>query len=528
MKNNDIINNLILENAALKAELAEAQQKLAWLIEQLTSSRRRLYGPSSEKSVYDGIQTQTEIFDDIQPPIVVMGGGSPLAGEPQPNKNKPIKRGEMSTRLPEGLPVETIECELPEGQQECPECGEQMQPIGKEIARREIKVIPAQVTIIEYSRIAYICNNCAETNDTAPIVKAPIPPPVIKGSMCTPETAAHIIVQKFVMGSPLYRLEKDFNRSGIPIKRQTMANWLIRCSEGYFEPVYDELHLLLCQKEIVHSDDTPFQVLREPGKPAQSDSRMWLYRTSCDAKFPIVLYDYQPDKRKERPRDFLAGFSGYLLTDGCSSYHSLPDNIIVVGCFQHVRSKFSDALKCLKVEDRPGSLALIGKEYCNRIFDIDREAKDCTFDERFDMRNKKAVPVLDEFHAWLESVKPYVSSKSKLGVAVGYALNQWKYLTNYLLDGRLECNNSRSERSIKPFVINRKNFLFATSVAGARAAAVLQSLTETAIENGLNPFEYLTYVLRTAAAGNIRNDADLLDKLLPHNAPEFCRALKQK
>jgi transposase len=522
MKNNITIDSLILENTALKAELAEVKQQLSWVTEQLISSRRKLYGASSEKSVYDGAHVQTEIFEDVQAPIVII---SDDATSEQSKPNRPKKRGEMSSRLPEGLPIETVECVLSEDEQICPEHGTQMQSIGKEVVRKELKIIPAKIMIVETVRTAYLCRDCEKIAETPPIVKPPLPPQVIKGSMCTPETVAHIIVEKCVMGSPVHRQEKAWRRNGIPLTRQTMNNWVIRCSQDYFEPIYDELHRLLLLQDIAQSDATVIQVLREPGKPAQSDSQMWLYRSSCGASFPIVLYNYQPDKRQERPRDFLAGFSGYLLTDGASSYHCLPDNIIVVGCFAHVLVKFSDALKCLNREDRAGSLALIGKNYCKRIFDIDREIEDVTFEERFEIRNKKAAPVLNEFHAWLESVNQYISTKSKLGKAVGYALNQWKYLTNYLLDGRIECNNSRSERSIKPFVINRKNFLFATSVAGADATAVTHSLTETAIENGLDPFKYLTYVLQTSAGSNIREDADLLNKLLPHNAPDFCKAL---
>jgi len=529
MENEVTIKSLTIENATLKAELSEVKQKLNWLMEQLSSNRRKLYGQSSEKSVYDSQAVQLTLsFPDIEPDteIVTIGQRSDTSSETQPiTATKPKKRAEMSTRLPASLPIETVECALPDDEQECTVCGQPLHAIGKELARRELKIIPAKAVVVEYWRNAYACRNCEQTAAKVPVVKAPLPPQVIKGSMCAPETVAHIVVQKCVMGSPLYRQEQDWRHNGIPIARQTMANWLIKTSEDYFEPIYDELHRRLLFNKCLHSDDTVFQVLREPGKPAQSYSRMWLYRTSIDAKHPIVLYDYQPDKKQERPREFLKGFSGYLLTDGYAAYHNLPGEIIVVGCFSHVRSRFSDALKCLQESEQPGSLALIGKGYCDHIFDIERDIKDKSFDERFEIRNQKAAPLLDEFHAWLESVNQYASTKSKLGSAVNYALNQWKYLIRYLLDGRIECSNNRAERSVKPFVINRKNFLFATSVAGARAAAVLHSMTETAKESGLNPFKYLTYVLRSAMAGKIREDAELLGKLLPENAPVYCRAI---
>ena len=517
------MDSLIIENAALKEELSEVKHKLSWLMEQVSSNRRRLYGPSSEKSVYDGVGDQIGLFHDGPSETVAVQALAPVSI--QPTKAKPIKRGEMSSRLPDNLPIETIECQLPDSGQGCQVCNSHMHVIGKEVARRELKIIPAKAVIKEFVRYAYGCRNCENNDISTPIVKAPMPPQLIKGSMCSPETIAHIAVQKFVMGSPIYRQEAEWRRQGIPITRQTMNNWMIRCSEDYLEPIYDELHRRLLLHSCLHSDDTGTQVLREPGKTAQSKSYMWIYRTSGDAKYPIVLYDYQPDRKKERPRKFLDGFSGFLMTDAYAAYHSLPENIIVVGCFAHVRSGFSDALKCLKESERPGSLALVGKEFCDKLFDIERSIKDKPFDERYLARQKEAVPVLDDFYAWLKWLQPRAGQKSKLGAAVGYALNQWKYLVRYLLDGRIEISNNRCERSAKSYVINRKNFLFSTSVAGARATAVFHSLTETAKENGLNPHEFLTYVLREAAAGSVHRDSDLVRALLPENAPTECRAI---
>jgi len=526
MENDVLIAKLQRENAALnsevsvlRAENAEINAKLNWLIEQLSSNKRKMYGSSSDKSAYD----QVGLFEEGVPFVPVIKTEESADNAPPRQKQK--KSGEMGSRLPPGLPVEVIECVLPEEEQVCQEHNAPMRPIGKELVRREVNMIPAKVEIREFWRYSYLCRACEEASvGSPPIVKAALPPQVIKGAMCSPETVAHIAVQKCVMGSPIYRQEAEWKRQGIPIKRQTMTNWLIRCSEDYLEPIYDRLHWQLCQHKFLHSDSTSFQVLREPGKPAQSQSQMWLYRTSGDAEHPIVLYDYQPDKKQERPRDFLAGFSGYLMTDAFSSYHCLPDDIILVGCLAHVRAKFSDALKVMKKdEDRVGSLALIGKQFCEGLFDIERDIADSSFDERHIVRNERSQPILEEFHNWLNSVQPFVASQSKLGKAINYALNQWKYLIRYLLDGRIECSNNRAERSIKTLVINRKNFLFSTSVAGARATAVFHSMTETAKESGLNPHEYLSHVFRTAAGVSLRENPDLVIALLPENAPPTCR-----
>jgi transposase len=522
MQNTEIVESLMIENAALKAELSEVREQLSRLMEQLSSHRRKLFGVSSEKTIYNCNNEQLTFLEE--PSGIVVVHGVDAAGETEaPQRTRPKKRGEMSTRLPPDMPVEVVECVLSDD--ELDGHGKKMHAIGRTLVRRELKITPAKATIVEFWQTSYSCRD-SEINDETPyIIKAPLPPQVIKGSMCAPETIAHIITQKCVMGTPIHRQWQDWRRRGIPLTKQTMVNWLIRCSEDYFEPIYDELHHRLLQHTLLHSDGTTFQVLREPGRSAQSKSQMWLYRTGADAEHPIVLYDYQPDKTKERPRDFLEGFKGYLSTDGYAAYQSLPADIILVGCFAHVRTYFTDALKCLKESNRPGSLALKGQDYCNKLFEIDREADGKTFDERFKIRVKKAKPVLDEFNGWLKSVEPHVSTKSKIGKAVNYALNQWEYLIRYMLDGRIECSNNRSERSIKPFVINRKNFLFATSVPGARATAVLHSITETAKESRLDPFQYITYVLRTAAGLNIHTDTKLIEQLLPENAPDFCRVM---
>ena len=515
---------LTAENSALRAELTELKSKLDWLVEQISSNRRRMFGSMSERSAYVGGDSQLGLFEDDTPEFV------PVAPEEKPvvttGKNRPIKRGELGSRLPDNLPIETIVHELPEEERICPDCGGSMHSIGKVVVRRDLKIIPAKAVVVEHEQHSYSCRNCEHnsSNEPAPIIKAGLPPQVIKGSLCAPETVAHIAVQKCVMGVPIYRQEADWNRNGIPIKRQTMVSWMIRCNEVYLEPIYDEMHLRLCQHKFLHSDGTVIQVLREPGKKPQSDSCMWVYRTSGEAEHPIILYEYQPDKTQERAKEFLKGFSGYLMTDGSSSYGGLPDGIVLVGCLAHVRSKFFDAVKVIQnEEDRVGSLPFIGKEYCDNLFDIEREAKDKTFEERHTIRNEKAAPILDEFHSWLLSVQPTMAPRSKLGIAVTYALNQWIYLIRYLLDGRIEISNLRCERSIKPFVINRKNFLFSTSVAGAKATAVFHSITETAKESGLNPHEYLSHIFRTAAGTDLRENYDMVISLLPQNAPESCR-----
>ena len=202
------------EVSALKAENAEINGKLNWLVEQITSNNRKLYGSSSEKSAYDFGGAQVGLFEEGVPVVPIIETEEPE--ENAPPRQRPKKRGEMGSRLPANLPVEIVECVLPEESQDCPNGHGPMRAIGKELVRRELKMIPAKAVVTEFWRYSYLCRICEETTaGPAPIIKAELPPQVLKGSMCAPETIAHIIVEKCVMGSPLYRQEAAWNRIGI-------------------------------------------------------------------------------------------------------------------------------------------------------------------------------------------------------------------------------------------------------------------------------------------------------------------------
>jgi len=324
------------------------------------------------------------------------------------------------------------------------------------------------------------------------------------------------------MASPLYRQEAEWNRRGIMLSRQTMSNWLIGATENWLEPIYGALKGILRSHTVLHADETTIQVLHEPGKTAQSKSYMWLYRTSGNAKHPIVIYEYKPDRKATHPTEFLRGFKGYLHTDGYEGYHGLPPDIVVIGCWAHVRRRFDEALKALPERDRADSNAVRGKHYCDKLFELERKFAGLTADKRHEERQKLSKPVIAEFYAWLTNLNAL--PKSPIGIAAQYALGQRAYLERYLLDGRLELSNNRAERSIKPFVIGRKNFLFSNTQRGATASAVMYSIIETAKENNLNPFAYLTYVFQNAPNWNIRDNPSDLERLLPYSVPKTLKA----
>jgi transposase len=496
--------NLVAE----KAERARLERQVEYLLEQMRLSRHRQFGVSSEKSEYD--LAQLNLFNEAE---VMAETERPEPELVEIEKHYRKAKRSAAGRLPEGLPVEIIEYILPEDEQICCECGCALHVMGHE-SRRELKIIPAQASIVEHRRAVYSCRHCEQTDIRVPIRKADIPKPVIPGSFVSPEAVAHIMNQKFVLSVPLYRQEQEFGRSDILLSRQTMSNWLLGAAEDWLEPLYNHMKALLLEHKVLHADETTLQVLREPGKTAQSKSYMWLYRTSGDAEYPIVLYEYQPSRRMEHPARFLEGWSGYLHADGYDGYHKLHDGIAVVGCWAHLRRKFDEALKIVPEKGREDSLALIGKRYCDRLFALERQFESLSPQQRFEQRMESSRPLMEELFAWAYSCG--AAPKSSVGKAVHYAISQRKYLEKYLLDGRLELSNNRAERSIKPFVIGRKNWLFANTPRGAKASAIIYSVIETAKENGLKPFEYLTHIFRTAPNLDL-NSPQQLDSLLPHH-----------
>ncbi len=306
-----------------------------------------------------------------------------------------------------------------------------------------------------------------------------------------------------------------------------MANWIIKGTEQWLKPLYDRMHEHLLKQDILHADETTLQVLKEPGRSAENKSYMWLYRTGRENS-AIVLYDYQTTRASKHPRRFLSGFKGYLHVDGYAGYNALQPDITLVGCWAHARRKFDEALKALPLDKRKSPVAAKeGLAFCNKLFTIERDLKSVTFEERYRLRQEHSLPVLEAFWSWLKYQAPRVLPKSAFGQAITYCLKQWDKLNAFLLDGRLELDNNRGERSIKPFVIGRKNWLFSNTPRGAKTSATVYSIVESAKENGLNPYTYLKYLFEQLPNVDLKNES-VLDSLLPYSEalPGECRVQK--
>ena len=505
---------------ALEALVSKQKALIEYYENQFLLLKRRQFGTSSEKSDID-VQQLNLFPDPTEVPL-------PTIDETEDIKYTRKKRKGKREEDLSGLPVERIDYKLSEEERGCPECGETMHDIGVGNVRKELTLIPAKVVVVEHATHSYACKNpeCVEVGGGTPIiVKAESPAALIPGSLASPSLVAHIIVQKYSNGMPLYRIEKGFQYDGVVATRQNMSNWAIRCVNLYLILIYTMLKTFFMKESVAHSDGTHTQVLHELGRAPQTKSCVRIYRTSGCSERKIVIYEYTETKGKEHPQRFLNDFVGFLHTDGEEGYHSLSPDIIIVGCWAHLRRYWENLLNTIPKDKRKGSDAERGVAYITQLFLLERKFKDFSPEERFQKRLEMSKPVADSFFAWAQKLAPL--PKSPLGKPVHYALSQRQYLENVFIDGRLELSNNRAERSVKKYVMGRKAWLFSNTPDGAHTNSVLYSIVETALENGLHPFYYIKFLLETLPRTSTNDD---LQGLLPwsDSLPGWCRAPVKK
>ncbi|MFC5468476.1 IS66 family transposase [Cohnella suwonensis] len=502
------------------AKIAELTAKLNWYQEQFRLAQQKRFGASSEKTNPD--QVEMDLFNEAEI-LATPDSEEPSVETVTYSRKKAV--GNREAKLDQ-FPVETVDYTLTESEQVCSCCGGALHEMSTEI-RNEIAIVPAEVKVVRHVRHVYACRHCEREEISTPIITATMPKPVYPGSLASPSAIAYVMGQKYVDAQPLYRQEQQFARLGLTLSRQTLANWMMYGANQWLSLLADRMREHLLKQDILHADETTLQVLREPGKSAETQSYLWLYRTGRMGP-PIVLFDYRPTRGGENPRDFLKGFSGYLHVDGYPGYHKVA-GVTLVGCWAHARRKFDEAMKSLPAShDKTKTTAQQGLDFCNQLFAVERELKESSPEERYAIRQERSRPIVDAYSSWLKQQRSRTLPKSLLGQAITYSINQWDKLTAFLADGRLEIDNNRSERSIKPFVIGRKNWLFANTPRGAKASSTIYSVIETAKENGLNPFKYLQYLFEQMPQLSDPKDPEELDRLLPWSSslPLTCRIFK--
>lgn len=483
----------------------------ALLSERLSIAQRKRFGSSSEKYT-DGYE-QMNLFNEAEE-TAVEDAEEPVMEEicPKPYKRKK-RKGKKEQDLSAYPVTETIHYTLNGEDGFCPECGTAMKEVTTEITKT-LKFIPAHFEVLEEVVHVYSCPKCSAME------RAEKPQPFLKGSIATPSLVAGIMNAKYVNGMPLARQEREFKRYDLNLSAKTMANWIILCAQRFLEPLYNKMKEVFLQSHYAHCDETRIQVLDEPEQKPETQNWMWVYMIDGNSDGPrMVLFQYERTRGGYHPKEFLDGYSGYLTTDGYQSYHNLPESIQVTGCMAHSRRRFEECLTILKKqltkEQLKQTIAYQAMERIAMLYKIEELIKNEPPEKKYEVRQTQAKPLVDAYFAWLHTFEEDVDRSSKIGDAILYALNQEKYLRRYLEDGHLSIDNNECERSIKNFAVGRRNWLFAKSIKGANASAIVYSITETAILHGLRPYNYLAYVMeKISQAPQFGNDS-YLNELLP-------------
>ena len=490
-----------------ESTISTQAERIAFLEEwkRLMDSQR--FGSRSERLSID----QYPLFNEAE---VEASEAETIADEVAVPAHTRKKRGRRP--LPDFLPVQEILHDLSDEEKVCAhDSSHTLVAIGRE-SSDQLKFIPATVEILRHIRPKYACPTCKEGVKIAPMPKLPIPK-----SLATPSLLAHVATSKYVDGLPLYRQEKIFQRLGIDVSRATLASWMVKMGD-LVEPLMGRIRKEIRSHSFVQCDETPFQVLKEPGKRAQSQSYLWTLRGG-KPDHPLIYYEYDPSRSGEVPKRLLRGFEGFLQTDGYEGYTAIgkEPGIVHVGCWAHTRRKFDEALrgqgKVKKKGTKSTAKASKARQALSQIqamYRIEREFKDASIEERYRVRQERTRPIIEKLRVWLDVSIDTVPPQSLTGKAMHYMHRQWPKLVRVLDDGQVPLDTNLVENAIRPFVIGRKAWLFADSMAGARASANLYGLIETAKANRIEPNRYLAHLFEVLPT---ITEPEQLDPLLPQN-----------
>ena len=379
-------------------------------------------------------------------------------------------------------------------------CGCQMKRIGEDSSEK-LDYIPGTFTVEQHIRGKWVCHTC-ET-----MIQAPVPAQVIDKGIPAAGLLAQVLVAKYGDHLPLYRQEKIFARAGVEIARSTLADWVGRCGVA-LQPLVDALRDALHQQLVLHADETPVAMLM-PGKKKTHRAYVWAYTSTPFSTLNTVVYDFAPSRSGEHARAFLQGWQGKLVCDDFAGYKaSFKEGIIEIGCMAHARRKFFDLHAA-----NQSQLAQYALEQIGKLYEIERQGKELSDENRRQLRQTQSKPILDQWHQWLLSQRQKVPDGSATAKAIDYSLKRWHALIRYLEDGAIPIDNNRVENQIRPWALGRSNWLFAGSLRSGQRAANVMSLIQSAKLNGHDPYAYLKDVLLRLPTQR----ASQIDELLPHN-----------
>ena len=504
-------------------QLENIDHTLQLVLEQMADLKRHRFGRSSEKHETEGQVS----FMEVDGKIVIFNEPEAVAAEESTeepenvSRTRPKKKQGKWEEYLDGIPVVVVEHSMTDGELEDKFGKDGWKQLPAEVYRR-YRFTPAKIEVEEHHVKVYA------GKETEEVIKAPHPQTLLRGSLVSPSLEAAVINAKYVNAVPLYRQEQEFERYGLHISRQNMANWTIQCADRYLAVLYDYLHEKLYGYHVLQADETPVLVNKD-GRPAGSKSYMWVYRTGrMYTERQIVLYEYQNTRNASHPREFLKDFNGVCVTDGYQVYHTIEgerEDLRIAGCWSHARRRFDEAVKALPKAKQKDSRAYLALTMIQAIYREEKQLKDLPAEERKNRRQLSVKPLVEAYFTWVRENLPKVPQKSKTWEGFNYSLNQEKYLKVFLDDGEVPMDNNAAEQSIRGFCIGKKNWVMIDTIAGAKSSAIIYSIAETAKANNLKPYDYFEFLLTEIPKHLDDTDRSFLDDLLPWSPslPENCR-----
>ena len=494
------------------AQLADTNRQIELLTEQIRIMNQRQFGRHSESNLIDG---QLTLFDSFNEAEATADNSVPdpditeIIISSYRRKKAAGKREEDLDGLPSRvfnhrLSEDELARLFPNGYKELPE----------EIYKR-LHTIPETFIVDEHHVHVY-----ASRDNDGTIVKAPRPVDLFRNSIATPSLVASILNGKYNNALPLERQSRAYKSNGINLATNTMANWVIKSSDNYLSLLYDRLHTLIYDNRVIHADESPVKVMRIDNAKVKNGKKtyMWVYRNRVtDHTHPIVLYDWQPSRRADHPREFLKEFSGTVITDGYQVYHKLGkerEDLSIGGCWIHARRPYADFIKSIK-DSADGTIAQEAYTMITEMLHIDNDFDDLAPDDRLKQRQLILTEKVDAYFAWVKHKYNQVTHNSTIGKALAYSIHQEPYLRLFLTNGDVPMDNNYAEQAIRPFTIGRKNFVLIDSSNGAKASAIIYSLVETAKANQLNVYQYFELLLTEIPKHMEDKNLNFLDDLLP-------------
>lgn len=491
-----------------QAQIVHFQSEIEKLKEMYLALKRSQFGSKSEK--WQSEEQLKLVFNEAESLVLKDTSTDDSGNENQAEIETEVQGHKRTTNkggrrpLPEHLQREVIYIELPETELRTSE-GEKLKIIGYEVSEK-LDYTPSNIKIIEYHRAKYGYDN-GDYEKTAEIKT------VFPKCMGTESLVAAVIVAKYADGLPLYRQEEIFKREDISLPRCTLARWIIK-GAGALVPIFNVLNDRLLAADYVSCDETRFQVLNEKNRKAEDKSWMWV-RSTPGEQNKIILFDYDISRSGKVAENLLAGFCGFLQTDGYGGYNKIAqqEGIDHIGCSMHARRYFEKANKMGSKSGR--TLAEKGLVFFKTLYEIEDEIRDKTYDERFAVRLEKSKPLWEEMKILVDQEISKVPQDSLLGKALTYFANQYEQLIGYLKNGKIEIDSGYVERAIRKFAIGRNNWLFADSESGAESSALLYSIIITMKVNQVNPFKILKFIFeKLPSSSSIEDYENLADYIM--------------